>query len=201
MRDFARVDGPFDDAVIGGLLVTARDLAENYLRRSLLTRTLRGFLNHFPGYSRGAGASGTIAEFSTQHLDNFTHNLITVRGEAVGDADGRIHLPFPPLRDVISVKYYDTNGALQTMNAGDYIVDTDGSLVSPAYGKWWPPTRDIPNAVTVDYHAGYGVAGDVPESIKTWIKRKTADLYENRETRDDPKGYSLLGPYRWYQFS
>ena len=202
-RDFMRVDGNYDDAVIGGLIATAREMAEFYLRRSLITRTLRAFLESFPGQGVSTSASyGVGPSFSTQHLDNFTRNLVTMRGEATMDNDGRIHLPFPPIQSIVSVSYVDSGtGNVVVMPGTDYIFDQDGSLLTPAYGKSWPTARSIPGAVFVDYVAGYGAPGNVPESIKTWIKRKAADINENRETQDDPKGYALLAPYRYFQFS
>lgn len=201
-REFSRIDGNFDDAVVGGLIVSARQMAESYLRRSLITRTLRAFLDSFPNAVSQPGYSQSGA-ISTQNLDNFTRNAITIRGEACCDDDGRIHLPFPPLRQVITVSYLQaSNGAAATMPPADYVVDSEGSLIALAYGKSWPTARSgIPGAVYIDYIAGYGAPGEVPESIRLWIKRKASDINENRETREDPKGYSLLRPYRFYQFS
>jgi hypothetical protein len=201
-RDFMRVDGCYDDGVIAALLISAREMAEFYLRRSLVTRTLRAFLERFPGQGTTTPGYGRGPSFSTQHLDNFTRNLVTMRGEAKGDDDGRIHLPFPPIKQIVSVNYIDAaTGNAAVVPQGDYIFDSDGSLLAPAYGKSWPTARLIPGAVWVDYVAGYGAPGDVPQSIRLWIQRKAADLNENRELVDDPRGYSLLAPYRFFQFS
>jgi len=98
-----------------------------------------------------------------------------------GFPTGGIVLPLPPLQSVTSIKYIDTNGTQQTLDALLYAVDTDSEpgLVVPAYGESWPSTRDEVNAVRVRFVAGYGDAADVPAAIKTWIKMRVGTLYDN----------------------
>ena len=109
--------------------------------------------------------------------------FITQTWELVLDGfpTGGIVLPMPPLQSVASIKYIDTDGAQQTLDALLYAVDTDSEpgLVVPAYGESWPSTRDEVNAVRVRYVAGYGAAADVPAAIKTWIKMRAGTLYDN----------------------
>ena len=71
-----------------------------------------------------------------------------------------IDLDFPNLQSVVSVKYIDTDGAEQTMDAADYEVDTYGYIgsVYPAYGKSWPTARAQKNAVRIQYKCGYGIS-------------------------------------------
>ncbi|MFA6204486.1 MAG: head-tail connector protein [Gallionella sp.] len=92
-------------------------------------------------------------------------------------------LPQPPALAITSVKYYDTNGALQTMAASLYSLDSDSApaRLVPAYGEVWPATYGIPNAVRVRYTAGYGAAGsDVPGAAKAWILCALTFMYDNR---------------------
>jgi len=98
-----------------------------------------------------------------------------------GFPTGGIVLPMPPLQSVTSIKYIDTDGTQQTLDALLYAVDTDSEpgLVVPAYGESWPSTRDEVNAVRVRFVAGYGDAADVPAAIKTWIKMRVGTLYDN----------------------
>ena len=68
-------------------------------------------------------------------------------------------LDYPPLRKVTSIAYTDANGTAQTLSTSIYAVDT-GMLpgqVSLTYGHVWPPTRCVPNAVTVSFQAGYAI--------------------------------------------
>jgi uncharacterized phiE125 gp8 family phage protein len=108
-------------------------------------------------------------------------------------AGGEIEVPRPPLIAVESVKYIDTAGALQTVAAADYQVDTYRApgLVKPAYGATWPATRSGDyNAVQVRFQAGYAEIGSpsgedpangVPELVRQWILVRVAQLYEHRE--------------------
>lgn len=73
------------------------------------------------------------------------------------------------LQSVSSVKYYDTDGTLQTLAADQYLVDTVNSRLYPAYGVTWPSTRDRANAVVIEFISGYGLAVSVPHDIKEAI--------------------------------
>jgi len=122
-----------------------------------------------------------------------------------------IEIEKPPLVSVSSVKYYDLDGTLQTLAATEYTVDTDSTpgRVYPAYGKTWPVTQNRPNAVRIQFVAGYGAAGtNVPACIRQWMLLNVANLYENRESETVAEGRltavdlstmadALLDPERW----
>ena len=95
----------------------------------------------------------------------------------------RIRLPRPPLTSVTSITYTDTNGTSQTLATDQYTVNTfttPGEIIE-AWGKSWPTTRDIPNAVVVTYVTGYAQAEDVPQMVRNAILLSAGDLYWNRE--------------------
>lgn len=96
---------------------------------------------------------------------------------------GEIRLPRPPLASVTSVVYVDTDGANQTMSAGDYVVDTtsDPGRIYLGYDKEWPDTRDQPLAVTITYVAGFTAKESVSPSVRMVIHGLVGDLYEHRE--------------------
>lgn len=100
--------------------------------------------------------------------------LITQTWELVLDAFpcNEIEVGLLPIQSVASVKYFDTDGVLQTIDAADYVLDVDtlpGWLL-PAYGVSWPATRCVAQAVTVRFVAGYGNTGaDVPAELREWI--------------------------------
>lgn len=117
--------------------------------------------------------------------------------------DGEIVLPFPSVQSVTSVKYYDANGAQQTLTGGDYVVDLDGGRVDTLAA--WPATQERPNAVEVIYVAGWADAAAVPAAVKQWVLMRVASMYENRAdyatAREAasvaiPFVDSLLDPYR-----
>jgi uncharacterized phiE125 gp8 family phage protein len=111
--------------------------------------------------------------------------------EVVLDEFGQaIKLPYPPVLTVESVKYIDVDGVQQTLPGTEYALDIDlePGWVTPAYGKTWPSTLDLPNAVRVRYRAGYSDSTDgptqqaaVPVAIKHWILMQVGALYEQRE--------------------
>jgi uncharacterized phiE125 gp8 family phage protein len=97
---------------------------------------------------------------------------------------GPIVLPKAPLQSVSSITYTDSNGDSQTWGSSNYIVDTASKpgMVHTAYQVSWPVARDIVNAVTVRFVAGYGTTlASVPESIRLAMLLMIAHWYENRE--------------------
>lgn len=96
-----------------------------------------------------------------------------------------IELPRPPLVSVDSIIYIDTAGEQQTFDSDNYRVDSMSSpaRITPAYGVSWPVTREVTNAVIVEYTAGYGTAPEnVPETIRICIRSMVADLFAHRES-------------------
>lgn len=98
--------------------------------------------------------------------------------------DDEIELQRANLIAVSSITYVDTNGTTQTLSSSNYRVDAYGEppRIEPAYGYYWPMTRNVSNAVTVTFTAGYGAtAASVPQSIKQAILLLANHWYENRE--------------------
>jgi len=115
-----------------------------------------------------------------------------------------------PIQSVTSVKYLDdATGAQQTLDPADYLLDKDSEpgYVVPAYGKAWPATWPVPNAVRVRYVCGYGLAAAVPVAIKQWMLLAIGTMYAQRETFvtgqigsiPDRFWAGLLDPYRLYE--
>jgi uncharacterized phiE125 gp8 family phage protein len=173
---------PDDQAdLVGGFIVAVRQKCENELRRALLTQTWDLVLDSF------------------------------LRPGARCPSWNAIEIPLPPLQSVVSVKYLSTANVLTTLAPTEYVVDLDSTpgRVMPAYGKTWPSTLDFPNAVRIQFVAGYGdEAEDVPQCIKNWMLLNVANLYENRESETVSTGRltavdlstmadALLDPERW----
>jgi uncharacterized phiE125 gp8 family phage protein len=79
-----------------------------------------------------------------------------------------------------SIKYLDISEMLQILDSSIYQVDieTQPGRIIPAYGQSWPATFAATNAVIINYTAGYGVAADVPDDIKSAIIMITQYFYE-----------------------
>lgn len=137
--------------------------------------------------------------------------LITQTWELVLDAFPEAFvLRKSPVQSVTSLKYLDSaTGAEQTLDPADYLLDKDSEpgYVVPAYGKAWPYSREVPNAVRVRYVCGYGLAVAVPQAIKQWMLLAIGTMYENRATSGASQVYNipdrfwsgLLDPYRLYE--
>lgn len=95
-----------------------------------------------------------------------------------------LFLPMSNLLSVTSVSYIDGNGANQTFT--DYTVDTyqtPGRLVNNT--STWPQTKDVANAVTVVYRAGFkayetGLVNPIPISIKQAILLLITHWFDHR---------------------
>lgn len=122
-----------------------------------------------------------------------------------------------PVQSVTSITYTDTDGNAQTWASSNYSVDVNGHppVVYEAYNKNYPATRDIRNAVTVTYVAGFDDSGDspqihggVPKDIVAAMKLIIGDLYEHREAAGtfvtrvyaNPAVDALLAKYRYHQW-
>lgn len=143
-KSHLRITSSDDDSYISSLIKVARDRAESFTKRALITQTWNYLIDDFQDV---------------------------------------IEIPKPMLQSVTSITYIDTDGVSQTLAASVYTVDTDSEpgRVLLAYDQAWPGVRDQPNAVTIQFVAGYGLAGEVPEEIKQGIKLHLSTLYENRE--------------------
>lgn len=81
-------------------------------------------------------------------------------------ADGNIQLPWPEAVSITSVKYISALGVETTISAGAYSLDTYASVLRPVYGAVWPVPRAEPNAVRIQWVAGYGTGPvSIPPAI------------------------------------
>jgi uncharacterized phiE125 gp8 family phage protein len=97
-----------------------------------------------------------------------------------------LELPRSPVQSVTSIQYVDLDGVTQTLAGTEYTADLYSTppRIVPAYGKSWPSTRAVPNAVTVTFVAGFGDSSEaVPDDLRTALLMRLADLYENREAK------------------
>jgi uncharacterized phiE125 gp8 family phage protein len=146
---------------------------------------------------------------ATQHLD--AHYGILAGGtlgvqtwEMYLDAfpAGPILVELSPLIDVVSVDYVDADGATQTVDPVNYVVDDKGrdGWIVPVAGYSWPATLSAINVVTVRFRAG---SAPVPAPLKHAVLLLTGHLYDSREAvtpvtlNEIPIGvYNLVAPYR-----
>jgi uncharacterized phiE125 gp8 family phage protein len=99
-------------------------------------------------------------------------------------ADGVVRLPLPPLHAVTAVRAMDAALSYQTLSAATYVVARGGDwggTVRPAADTVWPDLPAHPEAVQIDFDAGWTTATEVPAPIRHAALLLTALWYENRE--------------------
>ncbi|MEF2548848.1 head-tail connector protein [Aurantimonas sp. E1-2-R+4] len=97
----------------------------------------------------------------------------------------RIMIPTSPVQSVTSIKYFDASGTEQLLSGfRTYgIGGLERPFILPAEGESWPHLDGRPDAVTVEFVAGYGAAPeDVPADLINAIRRTVAHYFENRES-------------------
>lgn len=179
-----RLEATEDDAFVEACITGARQWAEEHLWRGLVTQEWELVVPEFPCTEDGLELP----------KGNLTADL-------VGDP--------APSSPIVSVKYLDPDGALQTLATTEYEVDdvnVPGRL-RLAYDKSWPSIRSRWNAVRVRYQVGWSQA-NVPTPIKLALKLLVSQLYENRTpevtgtiiSKVEFAVEALLRPYRLARF-
>lgn len=148
--------------------------------------------------------------------ESFTQRaLITQTWDAYWDdfpVGEDIEIPINPLQSVTSLTYTDVDGVTQPLVENtDFVVDSKSVpawIVLPV-GCYWPTPMETPNAVKLEFVAGYGLnETDVPEPIRVALRHWVAHWFENRIPYDQASkvaavpetGLALLWPYRIFHF-
>jgi uncharacterized phiE125 gp8 family phage protein len=124
-----------------------------------------------------------------------------------------LNLALAPVISVTSVKYYDETESLETLDSSLYyadIISEPGKIVRK-YDSVYPELEEErPNAVVVEFVAGYGSAStDIPSDIIHAIRLLVADYYDNKgevvvgtiAVRIPGHIKNLLHSYRLYDFA
>jgi uncharacterized phiE125 gp8 family phage protein len=189
-----RVDNTDEDAFITSLIQVVSaglDGPDGLLGRSLVIQTLELRLDAFPPTCFDDDRSLCL---QGEHRWSYAHTDIP--------------LPFPPIVSITSVKYFDTDGADQTLTSSAYqvLAAAGRARISLVSGQSWPDAPFRREGIRIRYVAGYG-ADDiaVPAPIRHAILLKVANLYTNRESvvldsraaiEMPQSAEALLAPYR-----
>lgn len=92
-----------------------------------------------------------------------------------------ILLPRGPVQSVSSIKYSDIDGVEQTLDPAIYTDDlaSDPQRILRDVDAAWPAVQRAPNAVRIEYVAGYST---VPAGVALAIKLLVSDWFDNRGT-------------------
>lgn len=159
-----------DDMMLRSQIQAAREFVEVATRRALVTQTFRLSVGVKPNFFGWRSAGGCLSE--------------------------RIFLRRPPLQRVIQVSYFDTDNALQTVDPFDYYV-TDDQVPELRFVAGAPTFSmfNRPDALRVEYVAGYAPAGSppttqeeftasVPETLKQAVLIGVQLAYDNLSPED-----------------
>ncbi len=141
VRDFCNFPLTDRDDEFRAHIRMARERIEGVVHRQLMTATWELYLDRFPG------TTGSI--YLTDHCAR------------------------PPFQTVNSIVYMDIDGVEQTVTASDYSLSSapESGRITLAYNTNWPSTRQIAEAVTIEFNNGHGDSpADVPEIYKGIIK-------------------------------
>jgi uncharacterized phiE125 gp8 family phage protein len=161
-----------DDALVTLYIQAAREYVESNCNRAVLSQQWRFSLDGFPVYTPGR----------IRFNDRSSYRQIANQwAESV-----YIYLPKPSLISVDSIKWIDTAGIVQTLNASAYSVDADSipARIAPTPNTYWPvPQMYCPNTVQIVFTCGYGSDPlEVPARIQAAMLLLIAHWYANRES-------------------
>ena len=95
-----------------------------------------------------------------------------------------IRLPINPVISVESLVYLDSTGTFQTIPATDYRVISDSEpAIVWNYDPNWPTVGDSPDAVQVEFTAGYMAqpsSATFPGELRVGILQAVWHMYDNR---------------------
>lgn len=152
-KEHLRVDTTADDTYISACIVAARQSAEDFLGRQLITATWVYKLDAFPATRYGADAVLYLPRPPVQSVTSVQY--VDTAGAT----------------QTLSASLYQTD------------LSAEPARIAPARNQTWPTTdTDTLAAVTITYVAGYGdAASDVPQAIRQAILLTLGHFYENRE--------------------
>jgi hypothetical protein len=149
------------------LIVAAREYCETFTRRTFISTGFAQSMDAFPYY--------TDTLMSQQAYPPAYYSLPRY-STTLWNYSQMTKVYTAPLLSVENIQYVDTNGDLQTLQpgtpadqSGDFVVDlrSEPGRIFPNSGQNWPSVLYVPNAVTINFTAGYGTSpASVPATIK-----------------------------------
>ena len=182
LKSHLRVTDTDSDTYITSLIAVAVDVAERYIGRALITRTVRQWLDFFPGYGAGAEAA-------------YDGGLWDGAFWPFTDTIRQLELVGVPFRTITSVQTYNDADEAATLDPSVYLVDVSDldqpSRIILRRGQVWPTGLRVAKSIAVTGTVGYGVAADVPASLRHAVLLIAAALWSNRGDSID-KGQDVL---------
>jgi len=112
----------------------------------------------------------------------------------VGQQTGAVRLLINPVQTVTRIRFFDPDGNEQNDNVQNYnVFATNGfTIIQPKPGFDWPETENRPDAIGIEYEAGFGdEAEDVPQTVRHALMMLIGHWYERRENTGDGKAQTV----------
>lgn len=88
-----------------------------------------------------------------------------------------------PVKSIESVNYTDVDGDPQTVSSDDYETDIVNKPARIIHNSSWPATKDIPNAVQVQFKTGFTSPAVIPADLSQALFMILSDWFQNREDK------------------
>lgn len=88
-----------------------------------------------------------------------------------------------PLQSIVSIKYYDTDAVLQTLDSSDYYIVKDNFFGKICFDEDFelPSLRNRPQQIEIEFKSGFGDDDtSIPADIQQGLLEHIAYMYENR---------------------
>jgi hypothetical protein len=160
-KNFCKVIGADDDALISALISAARDYCEKWTGRVLAQRQFVMVMDSHPYYTDSI-ASQQAYPPNYYSLPRYSTTL--------WNYSQMIKVPFPPLKSVEGMRYIAADGTAQTLEQDtDFVVDriTEPARIFPLPGQFWPADLYVANSVEITFTAGYDPDPGAPPDTHT----------------------------------
>lgn len=168
------------DHHLARLIRAATQQVEQRTGRTLINKQYRLTLDRLPYSSNSRSTFSLFSDNRSPHKNHFQE----------------IHLPYPPLVSVDSIRYVDHFGNNKTLDPSQYIVGTNSEpgRLTPAYGETWPDTQYRIEAATIEFTAGYGdQSTNVPDIFRQAILIAVDHWFDPDESISNGKSSGLPG--------
>ena len=167
-----KVDGTDEDSLLDAYLSASTELVQNLIQQQLMQAVYE--------WQQDTWYDCAYKDYRYNNRDNY----FTIT-----------KLPIWPVIAVNSIKYDDESNVEQTLDPSKYQVNYLTTPVQIKFIDTLPTVYDKPNAIRINFTAGYGALGNdadqqrasVPNLAKIGILRTVADLYENRQDESESK--------------
>lgn len=201
-KDHLRYEEEIDQPLIAAQIIAARQWAEQYCWRGIVSQTWELTLPGFRGEDRfDLPARGPVSVFPVSN--DWNQGAWTNGGLGAYRFLPYLELPRGNLDVTAPISlftYVDPNGATQTVSTSVYDVDVASvpGRLRLKFGQVWPDTREQWNAVVIRFQVGWAVA-DIPQALKQAILLQVSAMYEERNpaaVQGLSTAEALCDPYR-----